>query len=199
MAYPAIFSSARVMFKPEEIFAISEEISRNYAPLILAKPVGLSRRIALSTNELFEISQEISRKYTPKLNADTPKVVMMPIDPDHLFVSWNLKATETDLASRDNSTRQERILRIRPVMAENQNKNSAESWFDVSVTTSSNRKSVYIPVEYKADSYTATLGEINREQQFTVLAESKVTYNQTQNKAVFSSDNGMSSGCQFHA
>ena len=56
MAYPAIFSSARVIFKPEEIFAISEEISRNYAPLILAKPVGLSRRIALSTNELFEIT-----------------------------------------------------------------------------------------------------------------------------------------------
>jgi hypothetical protein len=198
MAYPAIFSSARVMFKPEEIFAISEEISRNYAPLILAKPAGLSRRIALSTNELFEISQEISRKYTPKLNAGTPRVVMMPIDPDHLFVSWNLKAAENDLASPDNSTRQERILRIRPVKSENHT-NSAESWFDVSVTPSSNRETVTIPVEYKANSYTATLGEINREQQFTVLAESKVTYNQPQNKADFTSDNGMSSGCQFHA
>lgn len=201
MAASPHIRKAKLMLKPEEIYAISAEISMNYAPLVSAKPAGLAGRIALSSKELLDISQEISRKYMPKLNAATPRFVLLPIDPDHLFASWNLGAAKTDVAAVNQEPRKrDHILRIHPGRTGNPNKDIPDDWFDIALAPGQTRQTIVVPEAYKAASYTAAIGSINHENQFTVLATSKVTYNQPHNKAASSSENnGSSNGSRFKA
>jgi hypothetical protein len=200
MAILPSLMKAKVMLKPEEIFAISEEISKNYTPLITANPAGLARRIALSSKELLDISQDITRKYTPKLNSGTPSFVLLPIDPDHLFVSWNLSPAKADISDMQAAPKEDRLLRIHPNRKEYSINNLQNNWFEIPLTPGETRQTIVVPEAYKAESYAAAIGIRDQENQFTVLATSKVTYNQPYDKKSYpSGGKGMSNGCQFQA
>ncbi len=171
------------MLKPEELLAISAEISLRYTPLIKVKPAGFSGKVALTSKELLDISHEITRKFLPKLNTGTPKFVLLPVDPGHLYASWNLGAEKKDGVQLTNAP-QVPTLRIYPLRTEETPESANEDWFAVNLAPGQTRQTIAIPESYKAPSYVADIGFTGPNNQFTVLATSKVTYNQPHNKAV---------------
>ena len=54
--------------------------------------------ITLSSKEMLKISQEISRDYAPSISIPDPELVLIPVDPYHLYAYWNLGniSQETD-------------------------------------------------------------------------------------------------------
>lgn len=162
------------MLAPEEIFEIAEEISRKYSPIVSAKPLAVDKRVILTPQQLLEISQEINRKFMPKLNSTAPKLVLLPIDPTHLFASWNLGKPEENLAFKRKTEEHNITLRIYPNPEETINESNVNEWFDVAIKPEQTRQKVTIPKEHKAKSYAAVIGKLDQEKCFTVLAVSEI-------------------------
>lgn len=174
-----IFSPSRNVFQDplsaSEIFAISQEISSNYSPVAFVKSQGYADGITLSPKELFEISEEIARKYTPKIFTHTPNLVLLPIDPENLYASWNLgDAAAVTPTSKDDTP--EMVLRIYPQPDENTNTTTRKPWFDVVIDKSQTQQNVFVPMESNAGAYSAAIGKRYPDDCLTALATSKIVH-----------------------
>jgi hypothetical protein len=166
------------MLKPEDMFAISEEINSRYAPVFSAKPIFNARIVALSPNELLEISQEISRQFEYKLKSSSSKLVLLPIDPKHLYVSWTLTENKTSTSPMHHAQDSEQlILRVRSDQNESIPAETEQNWYDIPLEAKQHRQQITIPYGQQANAFEAAIGTIDKHNQFTELATAKVTYN----------------------
>ena len=166
---PALLSS-------EEIFEISNEISTKFSPIIPGKKWGSAKKIALTPKQLLDISEEITRKYTPKLNTELPKLVLLPIDPDHLYVSWNLGKTVASPKLSDNRQNQNIVLRIYPKTEGNADADSTMDWFDVAIKLTQSRQTIALSTANKTNTYTAAIGKLDGNNTLIVLANSQIIH-----------------------
>lgn len=162
------------MFRPEEIYAISQEISRKYAPVVAVKSSGLAKGIALSQKELLGISEEIRVRYAPKLNSAKPKLVLLPIDPENLYVSWHLGVPQPNPGAQKDAKNQALVLRIYPNKTERSRVNTPNEWFDVAIDAGKHQEKVCLPKGTQASAFTAEIGTREKNDQFNVLAASNV-------------------------
>ena len=153
---------------------ISQEISRKFSPVVSVKSSGLARRIALTPKELRDISEEITRKYVPTLKSKTSNVVVLPIDPENLYVFWNLGQAETTPGLVDNT--KDIVLRIYPKPEEFPSTSIAEAWVDVDLDQTKTRQKVPFPKGQQACSYTAAIGLRDEDNRLTTLATSKAVH-----------------------
>lgn len=173
-----IFSPSRhisqAKLPPQEILEISQEISRNYSPVASVKPSPLAARIRLSPTEMLEISEEISRKYTLKISTGTPELVLLPVDPGHLYAYWNPGDARTTPASKNDS--EEIVLRIYSQPDENAKTTTTKPWFDVAIDNSRTQQKVLLPMEANASAYSATIGKRYPDDRLAAFAISKVVH-----------------------
>jgi hypothetical protein len=160
----------------EEIFEISKEISTKYSPVIPVKTQGSAKKIALTPKQLLDISEEITRKYTPKLNVEHPKLVLLPIDPDHLYVSWNLGKTNASSEIMGNGQNQNMVLRIYPKTEKNADADSTMDCFDVAIKMNQSRQTIALSSANKTNTYSAVIGKLDLNNTLTVLAISQVIH-----------------------
>jgi hypothetical protein len=166
--------SASKSISATELFVISQEISRKFSPVVSAKSSDLARRIALTPKELKEISEEISRKYKPIIKTITSKVIVMPIDPQNLYVSWNLGQTETTSTVKDKP--KDIVLRVYPKPEEFPSTPTTEAWFDVDLDQTKKRQKVPVPSGQHGSSYTAAIGLRDEDNQLTTFATSNAIH-----------------------
>jgi Domain of unknown function (DUF4912) len=164
-------SASQILLSSKEILDISQEINSKYAPITSIKPAGRQAKMAFSSRELFDISAEITRKHTPKINYGIPKLVLLPIDPEHLYAYWNLGDDQTNPASKDES--QDIVLRIYPKQDDIPAKPQKKVWFDVVIDQAQRRQTVFVPKEHNAESYTAVIGTLAQDNHLTELVTSK--------------------------
>jgi len=164
-----------------ELFKISQEISRKFSPVVSVKTSDLTRRIALTPKELKEISAEISRKYKPIIRSITSNVVVMPIDPENLYVSWNLGQSEKTSSSVDKPNNI--VLRVYPKLEEFPSTSPEEAWFDIDLNQTKTRQKVPFPSGQIANSYTAAIGLRDENNQLTTLATSNAIHSPSINRA----------------
>jgi hypothetical protein len=174
--------SATKALSAKEIFEISQEISRKFSPVDSVKSSGFAKRIALTSKELFEISEEITRKYTPKITSSSPSLVLLPIDPEHLYVSWNV--SHTQIASASKGDTQDIVLRIYPKPDETA-KTTTKAWFDVALDQAKTRQKVLVPKEHIATTFTAAIGKLDQDDRFTAFATSKAVNTPRNNITTF--------------
>jgi hypothetical protein len=174
--------SASKSISATELFIISQEISRKFSPVVSVKSSDLTRRIALTPKELREISEEITRKYVPTLKSKTSNVVVLPIDPENLFVFWNLGQTETISGLEDKP--KDIVLRIYPKLEELPITSKVEAWVDVDLDRTKTRQKVPLPKGQQAYSYTAAIGLRDEDKQLTTLATSKAIHTPRGNTAM---------------
>lgn len=163
--------SASKSISATELLMISQEISRKFSPVVSVKSSELARRIALTPKELRDISEEITRKYVPTLKSKTASVVVLPIDPEHLYVFWNLGQAETTSSLEDKP--KDIVLRVYPKPEEFPSTSKVEAWVDVDLDRKLTRQKVPFPKGQQAYSYTAAMGLRDEDKQFTTLATSK--------------------------
>jgi Domain of unknown function (DUF4912) len=157
-----------------ELFVISQEISRNFSPVVSVKSLDLARRIALTPKELREISEDISRKYVPTLKSKTSNVVVLPIDPENFYVAWSLGQTETSTTVTDQP--KDLVLRIYPKQETFPGTSTADTWFDVDLDQSKTRQKIPYPNGQQAYAYTVAISLRDENKQITTLATSNAIH-----------------------
>ncbi len=165
-----------------ELLKISQEISRKFSPVVSVKSSDLAQRIVLTPKELRDISEEITRKYTPTLKSKTANVVILPIDPENLYVFWNLGQAEITPDLEDKTS--DIVLRVYPKPEEFPSISAAETWVDVELDQTKTRQKVPFPKEQQAYSYTASIGLRDKDNRLTTLATSKAVQTPRGNTAM---------------
>lgn len=157
---------------PKEIWEISQEISRNYAPIATSQSSKFRPKTTLSPKEMLEISQEITRKYPLTLSSRKHNLVLLPIDPHHLYAAWRLQPNTT---TTDNPT-DKTVLRIYPHADQSSEPNPAKQWFDIVVDNSETRQTINLPTEINANYYSAVIGKQSSKNDIAIFATSKVVH-----------------------
>jgi hypothetical protein len=174
MVFSPSRSISRIKLSPRELWEISQEISRNYSPAASATSEVFTAKIRLSPTEMLEISKEISRKYTLKISTGKPELVLLPVDPEHLYVYWNPGRAKTPSISIDNSP--EMVLRIYLQPDKNTSTTTPKSWFDVVIDNSRTQKKVLLPIQANASAYSAAIGKRYPNGHLVPLATSNVVH-----------------------
>jgi Domain of unknown function (DUF4912) len=174
-----IFSPSRPLSKPmlspQEILEISQEISRRYSPVATAKLTQpITPEFGLSPTEMLEISEEISRKYALQTFVDSPQLVLLPVDPHHLYAYWSPAQEKITSVLKDDS--HEIVLRIYPQPDENTKTPPIQSWFDVVIDNSQTQQKVPLPAQVNANAYSATIGKRYPDDHLTAFSTSKVVH-----------------------
>lgn len=187
----AVESRSRIDLTPDEMWAISEEITRKFspdrAPLTAGRNFPPARAPASATTavpaerpttgnfsyrELQAISEDISQRFMPKASSSVPEVVLLPVDPHHLYAYWDAGSSPLPIA--DHNMQQSLTLRIywRP-NAEQEN-TGLNLYFDIPADNTAKRQKIRLPVD--DTNYSATLGKLNPDHSLEVLAHSNLVH-----------------------
>ncbi len=157
------------IFTANELLEISQDISRKFAPCY-SSHVSVDS-FNFTPQELLDISEEISIAHAPKKTDNGTELLILPVDPDHIYAFWNLGKEYHKDDESEKSSNDQLILRIYPQPKE------PEAWFDVALDTPKTQQLVPLPELSENTSYIASIGKCNTENVFTAIANSKV--NQT--------------------
>ena len=151
----------RIRLSQEEMLAISQEINRDFA-------LGLSAEIAnpayqynlykLSAKEMFEISEEIRLDYAPRASDNTPELVLLPVDPNHLYVYWNLGDDKLN-STKKNASENQLSLRIYAEPNKNTDITETKPCFDLAIDSAQSQQKVFLPMRTPETTYYATIGK----------------------------------------
>lgn len=147
----------KIKLSAEEIFEISQEINQEFAPnFSLKKPEPVAQH-SLSPKEMLDISEEIRIDFAPKASSNTQELVLLPVDPDHLYAYWNVADSQPFTTTKINS---ENPLTLRVYSEPNKNMNifDAKSWFDVAIDSAQAQQKVFLPIRANETTYSATIG-----------------------------------------
>ncbi len=172
------------------MLAISQAISREFAPRFTGRDTTDLKPMAFSVQELLTISQEISREFSPRPVEHRSSLVLLPIDPRRLHAYWHLNdsslsaSLNTDskpVANQQQPVADEqvtlRVFKQSPPAIETINQAEPSSWIDIPVDSGQCRQEVILPAEsaesaVEGASYRAEIGISHGKHDFTALAVS---------------------------
>ncbi len=136
-------------------------------------------RIKLSQEEILKISQKINRKFPLNVTTTHPELVILPVDPYHLYIYWNLGTNlnsywnlgeKTQNAINNDELETQLTLRIYSHPTHDSGK--IKVWFDVPVYGSVTQQQVRLP-SYEA-AYSAAIGKRYPDNKFVIFAYSDI-------------------------
>jgi hypothetical protein len=158
----------RVELTPPELLDISLAISREFAPRFHSH-TGDRR---FSAQELLSISQEIARDFTPHRPEQHNSLVIMPVDPQHLHVYWQI-------ADAGTPPQQPLALRLYPELAESETSTATAQpeppvcWQEYVLEPDQHDLQLTLPVATTgAYCYQAAIGSVDENQEFAVYLHS---------------------------
>lgn len=164
--------NSKVNLSANEMLEISQEISRKFTPCFLSPMPEPVEKIRLTPRELLDIGEEIGRDFAPKPSYNTPELVLLPVDPGHLYAYWNLGE------NRENSTPDNGQLTLRIYSQPDEQKAAAEtaSWFDVAIDSPMTQQPVSLPSPDDEKAYSAAIGKCGADDSFIELAHSNIIH-----------------------
>jgi len=134
---------------------------------------GYNPQIRLSQRELLEISQRISQEFTPSACSALPELVLLPVDPFHIYAYWNLG--RNNLKSKPNDhTNFQLILRIYYQPNQSSSFYNTKQWFDVTVNRIKHQQKVAVPNDHTF--YSAVIGKHYVDDSFAAYAYSNIIH-----------------------
>lgn len=167
--------SSKIKLSAEEMLEISQEISRNFSPCFSSGMLELVEKIRLSPNELLDIGQEIARDFAPKAPRNISELILLPVDPGHLYAYWNL-GQNRELSIPDNDSKDPLTLRIYTQPDEDSEAIETAPWFDVAVDSSQTRQQVTLSDPVDDTAYSAAIGKYSADDRFIAFAQSNVIH-----------------------
>jgi hypothetical protein len=177
---------------PDEMLAIGREIALKFSPrkasladvppctrtdAATAVPskaaVAIERRETknFGYGELQAISEDIGRRFKPTAFHAEPEILLLPVDPHHLYAYWN---SGTGQPRPEHPVPKPLTLRIywrpdsKPTMA------PLELYFDVPADDAAHRKNIRLPID--DTHYAAALGRLNPDYSLEILAYSNLVH-----------------------
>lgn len=174
----------------DEMLAISAEISLKFSPdkaelpvierrptELTAPPVAdlpeLNHIAGFSHLELQAISQDISQRFAPKSSNSVPELLLLPVDPFHLYAYWDIGPSQNAMAV-DHNLQKSLTLRVYWRPDAERAITRSNIWFDIPADNSANRKKVRLPIDDTF--YSAVLGKLNPDRSLDVLAHSNLVH-----------------------
>ena len=167
----------QTLLSRKELLGISNEISKRFTPVKPIKVPELGNDIKFSSKELLEVSQNISLYYAPSISPNTKRLVLLPIDPHHLYAYWSLGDNETNRISQT-LIDSELALRVYSKSVEGLGVIKEKPVIEIAVHEVQARKRIKLPVAAlnAATVYSASIGEYIPENGFVPLLESNNTH-----------------------
>jgi hypothetical protein len=129
----------------------------------------------LSPKELFEISEEIRQDFAPKASSNTQELVLLPVDPDHLYVYWSLGDDKLNTTS-GNDSKNQLTLKIYSSPNKNTDTTKTKSWFDLVIDSARAQQSMLLPKWAHETAYCATIDKRYSNNNLAPFAYSNVTH-----------------------
>jgi hypothetical protein len=165
----------QIRLSQEEMLEISQEINREFAPGFSDEIANPAYQYKLSPKEMFEISEEIRLNYAPRASDNTPELVLLPVDPDHLYVYWNLGDDKLNSAKK-NASENQLALRIYAEPNKSTDITETKPCFDFAIDSAKAQQKIFLPRRTPETSYYATIGKRYQDSSLTPLANSNITH-----------------------
>ncbi len=126
----------------------------------------------LTSKQLLEISQGISRTFSHQISSNISELVILPVDPYHLYAYWHLD----DQQSIDVKTDSNQTLALKVYWQNDQDRKQDPSklCFNVNLDSTQNQQKIRLPVD--ASHYSATIGTLDEHQCWNILASSNTIH-----------------------
>lgn len=164
--------NSTVNLSAKDMLEISQEISRDFTPCFSNPVLELDEKIRLSPRELLDIGEEIGRDFAPKPFGNTPELMLLPVDPGHLYAYWNL-GKDRDISMADN---EQFTLRIYSQPDQEQAAVKAVSWFDVAIDNPMTQQQVSLPGSVDETAYSAAIGKCGADDGFISIVHSNIIH-----------------------
>ncbi len=164
--------NSKMNLSAKDMFEISQELSRCFTPCFSSPVPELDEEIRLSPKELLDIGEEISRDFTPIPFSSTPELVLLPVDPGHLYAYWNVGQGH-DLSTADNHPL---TLRIYAQSGEEETVAETVSWFDVAINNPITAQQVSLSRPVDETAYSAAIGKCDADDGFIAIACSNIIH-----------------------
>ena len=168
-------NNSQIKLSPKEILEISQEISRGFAPSALINSPEPASKIKLSTREMFEISEEIRQDFAPRASDNAQELVLLPVDPDHLYAYWKLGDDKPN-TTPTNDFGNQLTLRIYSDSDKSTDITKTKSWFDVAIDSPQAQQKVLLPMRTHETAYSATIGKRYPDNSLAPFAYSNITH-----------------------
>lgn len=154
----------------KEMLRISLDISRAFAPTAPIKATNTSNQ-SITSSELLKVSQNISQYYSPKTISNTKKLTMLAVNPQQLYIYWNLGINNSPslLPSISNN---ELMLRIYSQSEKDNRYMDSELIFEKVIHTFQHQQKISIPVAKGPLVYSAYIGNSIADKDFTSVIKS---------------------------
>lgn len=140
---------------------ISQEISQNFTPCFSHPIPGLLVKSGLTSAELLVIGEEIRRDFAPKVSVNSPELMLLPVDPEHLYAYWNLE--ENSRPASDHALTLRVYSQPEP--------QAAIHWFDVAIDRLKTSQQISLP-NFEETTYSAAIGKYYSTDEFIAFAHS---------------------------
>jgi hypothetical protein len=167
--------NSKISLSAQELLAISQAISRDFTPCFSSGMPELVEKIRLSSQELLEIGEEIGRDFAPKASCRIAEVVLLPVDPGHLYAYWDLGENQ-DIPAPDNGCQEQLTLRIYSQPEAEQAAPETAAWFDIPIDSPNTRQQVPLPNPVDDMAYSAAIGKYCEDDGFIAFAHSNLIH-----------------------
>ena len=159
----------------KELFEISGEISKGYAPVKPTKPVKIHNDSVPTQQELLEVSQNISRYFAPSISTNSQRLVVLPIDPQHIYIYWSLdKKQDFKLSKR--MINNEMVLRVYSQLNEKRAPAPVKPLIEITIDDFHSSQRIYLPTSKIPTVYSASIGQKTTDDGFVSLIDSSTTH-----------------------
>lgn len=172
-----------IRLSQQELRAISREINQDFSPSLAVSHLQSSAALRLSPKELRTIGEEISREFAPMPVTGVAELVLLPVDPTHVYAYWHLTdAQMTSLSETvpDDKDEEPLTLRIYSQPPEHPVLKPPTVWVDVAIDASRTQQSVQIPdaIAKTNDAvfYAAVIGKRDSDNHITPFAQSNTLH-----------------------
>ena len=163
------------MLSTEEMLQISQEINLAFTPVFSVEIAAPACQHPLSSKEMLQISDAISQDFAPSASNNTQKLVLLPVDPDHLYAYWNLGDAPSGSTQKTDPGHQ-LTLRIYSEPDNLADTLKKKPYFDVAVDGTQAKKNIDLPWHTHQTSYSATLDNRYQNDRQVPLASSNITH-----------------------
>ncbi len=165
----------QIKLSPEALLEISQEINREFAPGFSTGTPSPDCQHKLSPKEMLDISEEIRQDFAPRASNNPQELVLLPVDPDHLYAYWNLGDDKPSTTQQIDSGNQ-LTLRIYPEPNNNTDITKTKSWFDVAIDSAQAQQKVLLPKWAHETTYSATIGKCYPDNSLAPFANSNISH-----------------------
>ena len=167
--------NSKINLSARDMLEISREINRNFTPRFSNPMPELAENIRLTPRELLDIGEEIGRDFAPKLVCNAPELMLLPVDPGHLYAYWNL-GENRKISSPANDDNGQLTLRIYSQPEEESAASETVSWFDVAIDSPMTHQQVSLPSPVDETAYSAAIGKYGADDGFIEFVHSNIIH-----------------------